>query len=347
MMMEKLKTFDSSYLISQIRRRSLACGFAAIASVILTACATVEETADTEADLEPVVMQLDWIFNAQFAGFYQAIEQGYYAEKGFSVELRAGVTTARTVPATLEEPAISFGSTESNVLIGNVAEGDDAVAIGAMFQDSPMGWMYLKDGAVSEFADLAKLRVGIHADGARVIALLLEQQGVDTSDLVTFDASYDPKQILDDKADALQCYYIDEFVKLEQLVGENAGVFLARDYGYRSYSQVMFTAAATVAEHPDAVAGFLEATKRGWQYAFEHQEETVDLIISKYNAELDRDYQLRSLAKIEELMVPEPGALFRPMDASVLKAGQQHLLKYNLISEAVDIDALLVQQYLP
>jgi ABC-type nitrate/sulfonate/bicarbonate transport system substrate-binding protein len=345
-MMKKLKIFDSSYLTSQSKKRLFASAVAAFAGVILTACATVEETADA-AGLEPVVMQFDWIFNAQFAGFFQAIEQGYYADAGIVVELRGGITTARTVPATLEEPAISFGSTESNVLLGDVSAGADAVALGTMFQDSPMGWMYLKDGAVGEFADLAKLRVGIHADGARVIALLLEQQGVDTTDLVTFDASHDPQQILDDQADALQCYYIDEFVKFQQLVGENAGIFLARDFGYQAYSQVMFTAAATVEQHPEIVAGFLAATKRGWEYAFEYPEATVDLILTKYNDELDRDYQIRSLAKIEELMVPEPSALFRPMEASVLEKGQQHLLKYNLIPKLIDIDALLVQQFLP
>jgi ABC-type nitrate/sulfonate/bicarbonate transport system substrate-binding protein len=291
-------------------------------------------------------MQFDWIFNAQFAGFYQAIEQGYFAEKGLAVELRAGLTTPDTVAVTLSEPMISFGSTESNVLIGDVSEGADVVAIGTMFQDSPMGWMHLKDGPVKEFTDLVNVRVGIHADGSRVIALLLEQQGADTSNLVTFDASYDPQQILDGEADALQCYYIDEFVKLEQLVGENAGVFLARDYGYRAYSQVMFTTASTVDEHPQVVTDFLAAAKKGWQYAFDHPEETVDLILEKYSPELDREYQLRSLAKIEELMVPEPGALFRPMEASVLEAGQQHLLKYDLIPKAVDMDALLAQQHL-
>jgi len=345
--MNKLKISDSFYSKFQTRVPLSVSAVAVFSAFTLAGCTTVAEVEEQQVELTPVVMQLDWIHNSQFAGFYQAIERGYYADLGLSVELRAGLTTAKTVTATLEEPAISFGSTESNVLLGDVSAGADAVALGTMFQYSPMGWMYLKDGAVSEFADLAKLRVGIHADGALVIALLLEQLGFDTTDLVTFDASYDPQQILDDKADALQCYYIDEFVKFEQLVGENAGVFLARDYGYNAYSQVMFTAAATVKQHPEVVADFLLATKRGWQYSFEHPEETVDLILTGYNEKLDRDYQLSSLAKIEELMVPEAGALFRPMKAAILEEGQRHLLKYNLIPKLVDIDALLVQQFLP
>jgi ABC-type nitrate/sulfonate/bicarbonate transport system substrate-binding protein len=330
-----------------IKKNLFVGSFAAISSAMLIACATVPESVDSEAELTPVVMQLDWIFNSQFAGLFQAVEQGYYAEAGFDVVIRPGMGADELDLGTARDPVYQFGSTESNVLIGKVAEGEDAVAIGAMFQDSPMGWMYLKDGPVEEFADLANVRVGIHADGARVVALLLEQQGVDTSQLDAYSASYDPQQLLDGTAEALQCYYIDEFVKLEQLVGDRAGVFLARDYGYRAYSQVMYTSSETVTAHPEVVAAFLAATKRGWQYAFEHKDETIDLIIAKYNPELDHDYQLSSLEKIEELMIPQPGMLFKPMDPAVLKASQEHLLQYNLIPEAVDIDALLVQQYLP
>lgn len=294
-----------------------------------------------------VVVQFDWIFNAQFAGFYQGIEQGFFGDQGLDLELRGGLTTPDTVSATIDEPALSFGSTESNVLIADVADGADAVAIGAMFQDSPMGWMYLKSGEINTFTDLAECRVGIHSDGARVIELLLRDAGADTSNLETFKASHDPQLLLDGDADALQCYYIDEFVKLEQLVGDDAGIFLARDYGYKAYSQVMFTERNTVLSNPESVRGFLKAAKLGWAYAFEHPEETVDLILEKYSPSLDRDYQLRSLAKIRELMEPEPGALFRPMIPSVLKNGQSKLLEYELISDSVSVEALLSQQFLP
>jgi len=350
--MRRLKVFEVSSEKSrtELGARSPVRGFALLllAATWLpqAACSAPAETQAPDEPI-PVVMQFDWIFNAQFAGFYQAIEQGYYAEAGLEVELRGGVTTEKTVPVTINEPKISFGSTESNVLLGDAAAGAPVRAIGTMFQDSPMGWMYLADGPVQSFADLATERVGIHADGVRVIALLLEEAGVDTSELETFKASYDPQQILDGEADALQCYYIDEFVLFEQMVGDRAKVFLARDHGYKAYSQVMFTHVDTIEAHPEVVRKFLAATKKGWQYAFDHPEETVDLIISKYNPEIDRDYQIGSLAKIEELMVPEPGALFRPMDPAVWEAGHSKLLDSGLLEASVDIATLLDQRFLP
>lgn len=295
----------------------------------------------------PVVMQFDWIFNAQFAGFYQAIEQGYYEEAGIVIELRGGATTPDTIKDTLDEPKISFGSAESNVLLGDAAEGANLKIIGTMFQDSPMGWMYVKGGDIAEFTDLAKKRVGVHADGWRVITLLLEETGVDMSEFETYDCGYDPAIVIDGEAAAMQCYYIDEFVRLEQLIGEKAGVFLAKDFGYEAYSQVMFTDSATVEEHPEVVAAFLAATKRGWQYAFDNPQETVDLILSDYSPDLDPEYQLKSLEKIEELMIPEPSALFRPIDPAVLAAGKKRLLDYGLIEQPLDLDALLVQEFLP
>ena len=321
----------------------VAFGFA-LAGLGNSACTTTDEPAN---ELTPVVIQFDWIFNAQFAGFYQAIEQGYFEDAGLIVELRGGQTTPDTVKSTLEEPKISFGSAESNVLLGDAAEGADLKIIGTMFQDSPMGWMYVKGGEISEFADLAKKRVGVHADGWRVIRLLLEETGADMSAFETYDCGYDPSIVIEGEAVAMQCYYIDEFVRLEQLVGEKAGVFLAKDFGYEAYSQVMFTSSETISEHPETVAAFLDASKRGWQYAFDHPEETVDLILSNYLPELDRDYQIKSLEKIEELMIPEPGALFRPVSADVLLAGKKRLLNYGLIEQPLDIDALLAQEFLP
>lgn len=300
-----------------------------------------------EDDLTPVVVQLDWIFNAQFAGFYQAIEQGYFEEAGLKVELRGGKTTDDVVESVLNEPAISFGSSESNVLLADAASGKDLRILGTMFQDSPMGWMYVRGGEIENFTDLADKRVGVHADGWRVIRLLLQEAGADLSGFETYDCGYDPQIVIGGEADAMQCYYIDEYVGLQELIGEQAGIFLAKDHGYEAYAQVIFTATETVAEHPEKVAGFLYALKRGWAYAFAHPEDTVELIRTKYSPELGFDYQLASLAKIEELMIPEPGALFRPVEAEVLEAGQERLLNYGLMDRELVIEDLLAQQFLP
>jgi ABC-type nitrate/sulfonate/bicarbonate transport system substrate-binding protein len=297
--------------------------------------------------LTPVVMQLDWIYNAQFAGIFQAMEQGYFADAGIELEVRGGPTTDDVVRATLEEPKISFGSSESNVLIAEAAEGKDLKMLGTMFQFSPMGWMYLGGGDINEFTDLADKNVGVHVDGWRVIKLLLQKQGADISNLNTFECGYSPSVVIDGEADAMQCYYIDEYVRFQQLEGDRAKVFLAKDFGYEAYSQVVFTASDTIAEHPEVVASFMKALKMGWAYAFENPEATVDMLIAKYNPELERDYQLRSLAKIEDLMVPEPGALFRPIKPEVLQASVDYLIGYDLISKSVDVDSLLAQSFLP
>ncbi|MEM8868716.1 MAG: ABC transporter substrate-binding protein [Verrucomicrobiota bacterium] len=316
-------------------------------ATLLTFCGCASTESEEAESLTPVVMQLDWIFNAQFAGFYQAIEQGFYADAGIKVELRGGPTTPDIVRGTLDEPKISFGSSESNVLLADASGGADLKILGTMFQSSPMGWMFLADVGIETFTDLATKRVGVHADGWRVIKLLLQKKGADISTFETFECGYEPSVVIDGEGDAMQCYYIDEFVRFEQLEGDRAKVFLAKDYGYEAYSQVMFTHSETIVAHPEVVAAFLEATKMGWQYAFNHPEETVDLILTEYSPDLDRDHQIRSLEKIEELMIPEPGALFRPASIEVLEAGQAHLLSYDLMKQPLVIESIVDQTYLP
>lgn len=332
----------------------LVCGFTLSLLGVLGFASKGESNESSSADSEgdpvamtPVVMQFDWIFNAQFAGFYQAIEQGFFEDAGLAVELRGQATTPDTVGMTLSEPEISFGSAESNVLLADAAAGADLKIIGVMFQDSPMGWMFVDDGSIREFTDLASKRVGVHADGSRVIRLLLEEAGADTTNLDTYDCGYAPSIVIDGEADAMQCYYIDEYVKLEQMIGERAGIFLAKDHGYRAYSQVMFTDVETVETHPEVVAGFLRAVKRGWEFAFEHPEDTVELIISQYSSELDREHQLKSLEKIKELMIPQPGALLRVADPKVFEEGLSRMRDRGLIQESIDAADLLAQEFLP
>ena len=62
----------------------------ALSTSLFCSCASSEKSANSSAvasvsELTPVRVQLDWIYNAQFAGLFQAVEQGYYADVGFEV----------------------------------------------------------------------------------------------------------------------------------------------------------------------------------------------------------------------------------------------------------------------
>lgn len=290
----------------------------------------------------PVVLQLDWVLNAQFAGVYQAVEQGYYEEAGMEVEIRPVPKDDFSVEVVVADPApYIFGVAESNVLIQAHAGGAPIKALATMFQDSPMGWMSLASSGIEKIADFKGKRVGVHTDGEKPLELALAQFDLNRSEMEIVHVGWDPAILVKGEVDVMQGYYIDEFVRLQLLTGGKGNFLLARDYGYLAYSQVIFATEKMIEDHSDVVKRFLQATKKGWEYALDHVEDTADLIIAKYSPHLDRDYQLASLRRIADLVSPDGQLPLHPMEPAKWKASQEKFLKIGILKAPADLDVLL------
>ncbi|MGJ3242814.1 MAG: ABC transporter substrate-binding protein [Opitutales bacterium] len=306
-----------------------------------TSTAQPDAATRSEADLQPVLMQLDWIHNAQFAGIYQAVEQGFYADAGFAVEIRTAPKSRSVVESVADYDGLAIGSSESNVLLVARAEGQPVVALATMFQDSPMGWAYLEESGIEGVEDFAGKTIGIHADGEKVIDIALAANGLTRNNLTFEKVGWDPVIVAKGEVDLMQVYVIDEFVKLQLMTDGGAGIVMAKDNGYLAYSQVMFAMEDDVAAYPAAIAAFLKATQQGWEYAAAHQAETVDLIISEYNPELDPAYQRASLAEVINLVKPDGRTALAPMDPEKWAASMALFQEHGIIEDPVDLQKLL------
>jgi ABC-type nitrate/sulfonate/bicarbonate transport system substrate-binding protein len=296
----------------------------------------------------PVVMQLDWIFNAQFAGLLQAKAQGFYEEAGLEVEIRPTNHEQLTVDRVLAgSGTLTLGSAESNVLLGAHAGGAPIKALATMFQGSPMGWMFLESSSIETFADLAGKRIGIHPDGEKVLRLAARNEAVSVEDFFLPEVGYKLDPLLSGEIDVMQAYVIDEFVQLKLKTDGAADILMAHDYGYSAYSQVFFTSEEALERWPQEIAAFLAASKRGWEYAFDHPEETVDLILQEYNPTLDRAYQLASLEAIEDLVSPDGLPVMSPMDPEVWARSQELFVEFGLLDAPTDLEKLLDFRFNP
>ncbi len=293
-----------------------------------------------EQKLFPIVMQLDWIHNVQFAGIYQAIEQGYYKSAGLVVEIRPVTFGQDTVERVLETKHC-IGSAESNVLLAAHSNGADIKALATMFQGSPMGWMYLKESGVVDIKDFRGKRIGIHPDGEKVIQLALAHEGIEIPNLETMKVGYNVEILLNGEVDVMQGYLIDEFIKLQLESDESAGILMAKDHGYLAYSQVFFTDSEFLKGHPEQIEAFLEASEKGWEYALSHIEASARLIIEKYNPELQHAHQEKSLESIRELVMPDGMNIMAPMDYAVWSKSQEQFLAQGILERGANLKELL------
>ena len=225
-------------------------------------CARPDATKASEAPPRPglrhVVMQTDWLPQAEHGGFYQALAKGYYAEVGLDVELWPGGVNAQ-VNLKVARGDADFGMNRGDLLFAAQDHGLPVVVVGAHLQHDPQALLVHASSPVRSFADLGR-RTVIAAPSMIWIPYLKKKYGVDfnlrplTYGLAAFMA--DPEVVQ------------QGFVTNEPYYAERNGVkvraLLIADSGYDSY-HVIFTRRELVRSDPAVVDAFVHASLRGWR----------------------------------------------------------------------------------
>jgi len=249
-----------------------------------------DPSAAHEQPLEKVTLQLKWRHAFQFAGFYAAIEQGYYRAAGLEVNLVeaavAGAAKISPVEAVLSGRA-EYGVGTSNLLLERGA-GKPVVALAAIYQHSPQVLLALRRSGVTYLQDLHDKPIMIEAQTAELLAYL-KDEGLDPAKLQLVTHVYDVGKLLSGEVGAIAAYSTDEPYVLQQ-AGVDYVMFTPRTGGIDFYGDILFTTEAEIAAHPERVKAFREASLRGWDYAMAHPDEIIDLILKKYSRRRTREH---------------------------------------------------------
>ena len=248
--------------------------------------------------LDTVSLQLKWKHQFQFAGYYAALEQGYYRDAGLDVTIREGGPDVHAAEAVASGTA-DFGVCSSSVLREWVM-GRHLVVLAVIFQQSPAIILVPRRADIRSISDL-RGRTLMDAPGSDEIAAMLKHEGVDYATLPRVDHRGDPRDLLVGKADAMVAYSTNEPFVLDQL-GAAYRTFSPAAYGVDFYGDNLCTSEAEVKAHPDRVAAFRIASLKGWAYALAHKEETVDLILKTYSAKKSREALLFEAARTDLLV---------------------------------------------
>ncbi|WP_435793911.1 diguanylate cyclase [Neptuniibacter pectenicola] len=233
---------------------------------------------------DTINVRLLWKHQFQFAGYYMAKEKGFYAEEGLDVRLQEFDFGLDLVDEVIQGRS-QFGIARTSLLIDKNA-GADVVALFAAYQQSPLMLLTRKDSNILLSSDLQNKQVMITDDAKRVgeiIAMLL-QAGITASNFIQQEHSYNVQDLIDGKTDAMASYVSNEPFQLEQQ-GIEFNVIHPKDYGFDMYSDILFTSREYVEQNPDVTDRFYRASIRGWLYAFEHIDETAEIILNRYNSQ--------------------------------------------------------------
>ncbi len=263
---------------------------------------TLSSKAERAPDLGAVDMQLRWHHQFQFAGYYAALEQGYYREEGIEVRLHAGAPERQPVAEVLSGNA-QYAEGNSEVLYHRLL-GDPLVALAAIFQHSPSVLIARQDSGIRSVHDLVGKRVML-MDGmndADFITMFLNE-GISPRQVNILPSSYRVEDLVEGKVDAFNSYLTNEPFHLQQL-GVPYTVIDPRNYRVDFYSDILFTTERELQENPERVAAFRRATLRGWRYAMEHPDDVIDLLLNKYKVQKTREHLEFEAEAMRPLVLP-------------------------------------------
>lgn len=223
-------------------------------------------------------MQLKWHHQFQFAGYYAAKELGYYSALGLDVELRPVSNGQNPVENVLNGGA-EYGVGASDLVLLR-AKGKPVVALGTIFQHSPYILLALHKNGVQTIADLAGRKVMVDPYAAEIVAYL-KYLGLYPDKIKPMSSNdYYPSDLVDGKVDAYAGYITNDPYYLEQRHIPYL-VFTPQSEGIDFYGDTLFTLQKEIDDHPARVSAFLSASLKGWNYAINHPEVTVDLMIAR------------------------------------------------------------------
>ena len=229
--------------------------------------------------LEAVTLQLKWTHAFQFAGYYAAIEKGFYEQAGLSVNLLEAAPGTEPVKIVVDGKA-DFGVGASSLLLERQA-GVPVVALAVIFQHSPLVLVARQNRPLQSVHDLKGKRVMFEAQSSELKAYL-RQEGIDDAALQALPHSFNTRDLIEGRVDGMTAYSTNELFDLD-----NAGfayqTYSPRAVGIDFYGDNLFTTERQIKENPARVAAFRTASLKGWQYAMAHPDEIIDLILAKYS----------------------------------------------------------------
>ena len=311
----------------------------------LTAC--TPSAAGSEPDA--VTVQLSWVHNIEFAGFYVADQKGYYLEENLAVTFVPGGPEVNPIDQVLKGQA-QFGITTGGSIVKDRAGGQDLVAVASIFRHNPLVVMTLADSGIQRPEDLAGKTVGVISPNVDApwdsqFLALLKVADIDLAalDIVATQDYHGANEILSGRVQAASGFFwVNEAVQAE-LEGHQTHSIFYSDYDILTYANPIFTTGQLIQERPDLVERFVRATLKGYQDAVEHAHDAVEFT-RKFDDLSDEEFQRESMhAQIP--FIDTGDAPIGWMDESVWQNTQGVLLDQGIITSPVDLGALYTNDF--
>ncbi|MDQ7878223.1 ABC transporter substrate-binding protein [Microbacterium sp. QXD-8] len=280
-----------------LRRGLAAASVATIAALALAACSGSGDSGDSgdDADFEPlssIKLQLQWLPQAQFAGYYVAQEKGYFEEEGFD-DVEIVPSGGDIVPQdALVAGDVDFAIAWVPKVLGTLeATGVELTDIAQVFQKSGTLQVAWKGDGITSVSDFEGKRIGSWGFGNEwEIFAAMAAEDLDSTSVSITTQDFSMNALLDRDVDAAQAMTYNEWAQILEVVNPETGeLYQPEDFDVISYEETegamlqdaIWADTQRLEDDPayaDAAVRFLKAVTKGWIYARDNPEEAATIV---------------------------------------------------------------------
>jgi NitT/TauT family transport system substrate-binding protein len=308
-------------------RRRIRTGFATAAAVLalgLTACSTTPQAPSgsapsaAEGALTPVRLQLQWVTQGQFAGYFAAVDQGFYADRGLDVQILEGGVDI--VPQTvLAQGQADYAIAWVPKALASREQGAGITDVAQIFQRSGTYQVSFADKAVAAPADLRGKKVGNWGFGNEFELFAgMTQAGVAPTDVTLVQQQFDMQALLNGEIDAAQAMSYNEYAQVLEATNPATGqlyqpsdfsVINWNDVGTAMLQDAIWANTERLADpaYQDTTTRFIAASLQGWAYCRDNVESCRDIVV-RAGSTLGASHQLWQVNEVNKLIWPSPAA---------------------------------------
>ena len=280
-------------------RRGLAIGALALsAALVLSACSgdsapsDTGDGGDTGDELTQVKLQLQWLPQAQFAGYFAADELGYFEEEGLEVEIIP--SGGDIVPQdALANGDVDFAIAWVPKVLGSIEAGANLTDIAQIFQRSGTLQVSWADSGIDSVADFEGKKIGSWGFGNEwEIFAAMAAEGLDSTTVQIITQDFNMNAFLQGDIDAAQAMTYNEYAQLLETTNPDTGeLYQPEDFNVISYEDTQGAMLQDAiwadterlesdAEYAETTVKFLKAVIKGWAYARDNPQEAADITLA-------------------------------------------------------------------
>lgn len=211
----------------------------------------------------PFAMQAAWINDAEFAGYFLAMDQGYYTAEGLDLTYLPGgpdVIPEGTIVAGRADLALTTPDTTIKAIVD---QGARFRIIGAQYQKNPIGIVSLAKNPVMTPADMVGKTIAVPPVNTISVEALLAMNGIDRASVNIVPYAYDPTPLIKGEIDASLDFTTNVPYTIKTM-GEEAVSFLLYDFGYTIYNDTVVVTEDILAAKRKELVAWLRASRKGW-----------------------------------------------------------------------------------